>query len=194
MKQGEPDDARNAMHLLLGRLIHGYARLDHFIGLQLNWLGEYRGQPVETLLRKNVAFDRRLRALKLLAMETWGHSDPKVAGEFRAWFKEVERVQGQRNRFAHGRWGYPHMNAGEMEFVELSWETDSARAEPAARVVLKDFERLVDEVEQLAQGFMGLQKKFESRVRYKKEWEDANPLGFKVWSEHQTVLASGNCF
>lgn len=189
MKQSDHDDARDAMHLLLGRLIHGYARLDHFIGLQLNWLGEYRGQPATTLLRKNIAFDRRLKTLRLLAIETWGHSDPTVADEFRAWFKEVERVQGQRNKFAHGRWGYARMSSEEIEFVELSWETDPAKAKPAARVVLKDFECLVDEVERLTQGFMSLQKKFESRVRYKKEWEDANPLGFKAWAEYQATLS-----
>ena len=48
------------------------------------------------------------------------------------------------------------MNIDEIEFVALSWEADSARAKPAARGVLKDFERLVDEVEQLTQGFMSL--------------------------------------
>lgn len=189
MKQGH-DDGRDALHLLLGRLIHAYARLDHFIGLQLNWLGEYRSQPVTKLLRKNVAFDRRLKCLRQLAIETWGHTDPKVAEEFSAWFKEVTRVQGQRNKFAHGRWGYIPMNSDEIEFVELSWETDSAKAKPGGKIALEDFRRLVDEVERLSQNFMRLQKRFESSVRYKREWEDANPLGFKAWAEYQAALAT----
>ncbi|CAN7330337.1 hypothetical protein LJR130_001759 [Variovorax sp. LjRoot130] len=175
---------------LLGRLIHAYARLDHFIGLQLNWLGEYRGQPVAKLLRKNVAFARRLKCLRQLAIETWGHSDPKVVDEFKAWFKEVERVQGQRNKYAHGRWGYMRINTDEIEFVELSWESDPAKMKPAVKVALEDFRRLVGEVERLTHGFVSLQKKFESRVRYKKEWEDANPVGFKAWAAYQAMLSN----
>jgi hypothetical protein len=76
------ESASDAMHRLLGRLVHAYARLDHYVGLQLKWLGDYRAQPVEQLLRKTVPFDMRLRRLKKLAIETWGHTDLAVANEF----------------------------------------------------------------------------------------------------------------
>lgn len=184
------DFDRDALHLLLGRLIHAYARLDHFMGLQLKWLGEYRDRPVAELLRKNVAFDRRLKLLHALSIETWGHSDAKVADEFRAWFKAVERVQKQRNRFAHGRWGYVHRSTGEVEFVDLSWETDPDKMKPAAKVALIDFERLAAEVERLGGEFIALQEKHMPRTRYKKEWEDANPEGLENWERHQAMLAS----
>lgn len=184
------DFDRDALHLLLGRLIHAYARLDHFMGLQLKWLGEYRGRPVAKLLRKNVAFDRRLKLLHELSIETWGHSDAKIADEFKKWFKEVERVQKQRNRFAHGRWGYVHKGTGEIEFVALSWETDPDKMRPTVNVALIDFERLSGEVEQLGGAFVALQDKHMAHARYKKEWEDANPEGLKAWAKHQTTLAA----
>jgi hypothetical protein len=184
----EYDFHRDALHVLLGRLIHAYARLDHFMGLQLKWLGEYRGRAVAQLLRKNVAFDRRLKLLRDLSIETWGHSDLKVAADFEAWFKEVERVQKQRNRFAHGRWGYVHRSTGEIEFVPLSWETDAAKMKPAVKVALADFERLAVEVELLGGNFMALQDRHMSRARYKKDWEDINPEGLEAWKRYQASL------
>lgn len=183
------DYNRDGLHLLLGRLVHAYARLDHFIGLQLKWLGEYRDRPVGKLLRKTVGFDHRVKILRELSLENWGHSDPKVAGEFLAWFKEVEDVQKSRNRFAHGRWGYAHKTTGEIEFVALSWETDPKKMKPAAKVSLKDFERLAKQVEDLGGSFMALQDKHMERVRYKKAWEDANPEGLKAWTAYQATFA-----
>ena len=184
------DFDRAALHLLLGRLIHAYARLDHFMGLQLKWLGEYRSRPVAKLLRKNIAFDRRLKLLCQLSIETWGHSDVNVAEQFRAWFREVERAQKQRNRFAHGRWGYVQRSTGEVEFVDLSWETDPNKMKPTVNVALVDFERLADEVERLSGEFMALQDKHIARARYKKEWEDAHPEGLEAWVKYQATLAA----
>ena len=181
---------RDALHVLLGRLVHTYARLDHFMGLQLKWLGEYRGRSVAQLLRKNVAFDRRLKLLRDLSIETWGHSDARVADEFKAWFTEVERVQKLRNRFAHGRWGHVHTGTAEIEFVALSWEADPAKMKPQVKVALADFEQLADEVERLGGKFMALQDRHISRARYKKEWEDANPVGLEAWAKYQATLAA----
>lgn len=182
------DFDRDALHVQLGRLIHAYARLDHFMGLQLKQLGEYRGRPVAEFLRKHVAFGRRLKVLQQLCLETWGHSDPRIADEFRAWFKEVERVQKHRNRFAHGRWGYVHRSTGEVEFVDLSWETDPAKMKPTVKVALLDFERLAIEVERLGGDLLALQDKHVSRARYKKEWENANPEGLVAGAEYQATL------
>ncbi|SEA67706.1 hypothetical protein [Variovorax sp. YR216] len=179
------DFDRDGLHLLLGTLIHAYARLDHFMGLQLKWLGEYRGRPVTNLLRKNVGFDRRLKLLRELSIETWAHSDAKIADEFRAWFKEVERVQKQRNRFAHGRWGYVHKESGEVGFVDLSWERDPDKMKPPVQVALREFKRLASEVECLSGQFMALQDKHMARARYKKEWEDANPEALATWAKLQ---------
>lgn len=182
------DFDRDALHLLLGRLIHAYARLDHFIGLQLKWLGEYRDRPTAKVLRKRTPFELRLRLLRELAIESWGHSDVKVADEFKVWFKEVERVQKQRNRFAHGRWGYVHKGTGEIEFVDLSWETDPVKMKPAVQVALTDFDRLARDVERLNGEFLALQQRHMPRVRYTKQWEDANPAGLAAWSEHQASI------
>ncbi len=183
------DFDRDALHLLLGRLIHAYARLDHFIGLQLKWLGEYRDRPAAKLLRKNVPFDRRLKLLQHLSVECWGHSDITVADEFKAWFKEVERVQKQRNRFAHGRWGYVHKGTGEVEFVDLSWETDPDKMKPTVRVALADFGGLASDVERLSGEFLSLQDRHMPRVRYTKQWEDANPAGLAAWYGYQETLS-----
>lgn len=98
----------------------------------------------------------------------------------------------------HGEWAEElrcvlntsRASAVALEFVELSWESDPAKMKPAVKVALEDFRRLVGEVERLTHGFMSLQKKFESRVRYKKEWEDANPVGFKAWAAYQAMLSN----
>ena len=189
MNSRRPDEPNDALHLLLGRLIHAYARLDHFIGLQLAWLGDYRGLVVAPLLKNKIGFAPRFQALQKLALETWCHSDPKVADEFNAWFEAVKHAQAQRNKLAHGRWGYMHSDSKEIEFVQLSWQIGSGGPKPAVKVVLSDFSRLVDDVERLSQDFMRLQKKFELRVRYTKEWEDANPVALKNWCAHQATLA-----
>jgi len=177
------------MHRLLGRLVHAYARLDHYVGLQLKWLGDYRAQPVEQLLRKTIPFDMRLRRLKRLAIETWGHTDQAVANEFREWFAAVERIQKQRNNFAHGRWGDPRTSADVVQFVELTFETDADETKPELTISLAEFGRLVSEVEGLSASFMALQKKFERRVRYRKDWEDASPAGYANWVAYQGALS-----
>jgi hypothetical protein len=183
------ESASDAMHRLLGRLVHAYARLDHYVGLQLKWLGDYRAQPVEQLLRKTVPFDMRLRRLKKLAIETWGHTDLAVANEFREWFAAVERVQKQRNTFAHGRWGDPRTSADVVQFVELTFETDADKMKPELTISLAEFGQLVSEVEGLSASFMALQKKFETRVRYRKDWEDANTAGYANWVAYQGTLS-----
>ncbi|WP_431113050.1 hypothetical protein [Variovorax paradoxus] len=177
------------MHRLLGRLIHAYARLDHFVGLQIAWLGDYRGQSVKDLLVRGVNFAQRLRSLQLLTLETWGHSDPRVAQEFAAWFRDVRRAQAQRNRLAHGRWGYMRSGAKEIEFVELGWETEATKLKPATKVLMTEFGQLVADVESLQPRFIELQKTFESRTRYTKAWEDANPAALKIWAQQQVELA-----
>ncbi|WP_418120628.1 hypothetical protein [Variovorax sp. 350MFTsu5.1] len=183
------ESASDAMHRLLGRLVHAYARLDHYVGLQLKWLGDYRAQPVEQLLRKTIPFDMRLRRLKRLAIETWGHTDQAVANEFREWFAAVERIQKQRNNFAHGRWGDPRTSADVVQFVELTFETDADETKPELTISLAEFGRLVSEVEGLSASFMALQKKFERRVRYRKDREDASPAGYANWVAYQGALS-----
>jgi hypothetical protein len=176
------------MHRLLGRLVHAYARLDHFVGLQLRWLGDYRAQPVEQLLRKTVRFDTRLHRLKKLALETWGHTDPAVAEQFREWFAVVVRVQKQRNTLAHGRWGEIRTSADSIQFVELTFETDADKMKPEVTISLAELGRLASEVERLSASFIALQKRFETKVRYRKDWEDANPTGYANWVAYQATL------
>lgn len=189
MKPVSEDSANDEMHRLLGRLIHAYARLDHFVGLQIAWLSDYRGRSVADLLVKGVNSAKRLRCLRQLALETWAHSDPEVAKEFAAWFKAVRYAQEQRNRLAHGRWGYMHSDAQEIEFVELSWETEATKLKPAVKVPMTDFRQLVADVESLQPKFLKLQETFESRTRYTKAWEEANPAGLANWAKHQAELA-----
>jgi len=189
MKPLSEDSANDEMHRLLGRLIHAYARLDHFIGLQVAWLGDYRGRSVQDLLVKGVNFAKRLRCLQQLAFETWAHSDPEVAKQFASWFKAVRYAQAQRNRLAHGRWGYMRSDAQEIEFVELAWETTATKLKPAMKVQMTEFRQLVIDVEGLQPRFLQLQEIFESRTRYTKAWEDANPAPLAIWAKHQAELA-----
>ena len=189
MKPVSDDSANDEMHRLLGRLIHAHARLDHFIGLQIVWLGDYRGRSVADLLVKGVNFAKRLRCLRQLALETWAHSDPEVGKEFTAWFNAVRHAQAQRNRLAHGRWGCMRSDAQQIECVELAWETETAKSKPTIKVQMTDFRQLVDDVESLQPKFIQLQKAFESRVRYTKAWEDANPDLLAIWAKRQAELA-----
>ncbi|SFQ40713.1 hypothetical protein SAMN03159339_0349 [Variovorax sp. 770b2] len=100
----------------------------------------------------------------------------------------VERAQKQRNTFAHGRWGELRTGTDSIQFVELTFETDAAKVRPEVTVSLAELGSLVSEVERLSGSFMALQKKFETRARYRKDWEDSNPTAYANWVAYQATL------
>ncbi|HYP84957.1 hypothetical protein [Variovorax sp.] len=162
------------LHWLLGRLVHAHARLDLGIGLQLKWLGPYRGVDVDHLLvAPSVHFKTRLDKLRPLALEMWGHSNPVACAAFEQWFQRVERARGVRNDYAHGRWGRVNMREPDLfAFVALSWEFDPAKMAPEVQVTLDELEVQVKEIEALVHDFQRLQKKHEGDGRWSKAWED----------------------
>ncbi|WP_286530578.1 hypothetical protein [Variovorax sp. J31P179] len=163
------------LHWLLGRLVHAHARLDLGIGLQLRWLGPYRGVEVAHLLvAPNVHFKTRLDKLRPLALEMWGHSNPTARKAFEQWFQCAEHARGLRNDYAHGRWGPVTFREPDLfAFVALSWEFDPDRKTPEVRMTLAELEEQVEEIESLLHDFLQLQKTFEKDSRWTKAWEDA---------------------
>ncbi|MDM0049808.1 hypothetical protein [Variovorax sp. J22R115] len=161
------------LHWLLGRLVHAHARLDLNIGLQLKWLGPYRGVEVEDLLSASEPFKKRVKKLRPLVFEMWGHSNPAAREAFEHWFERVERARALRNDYAHGRWGPVSIREPNLfAFVALSWEFDPDKIAPEVRITLDEFEAQIKEIELLGHDFMRLQKKFEAEGRWSKAWED----------------------
>lgn len=169
-------NAEDELHLLLGRLIHAVGRLDHFIGLQLNWLGPYRGMPVADLLEVRRPFAHRLDALEPLVVETYGHSSSKAKRAFKSWFARAREAKAIRNDYAHGRWAIYERVSGEstvIEFMPLSWQLEPAKQPQPIRVSLSDFREEVETIRALTSEFMQIEQRFVQRVRPSAEWEAA---------------------
>lgn len=163
------------MHLLLGRLVHAYARFDFNMGLQLAWLGPYRGVAVQELLDKKISFSERFRKLKPLVLETFAHEDEEARHAFRNWFGRIARAKAMRNDYAHGRWGFGRnadLDDPEFEFVALSWEMDAAKQPPAVRLRLSAFAHEVALVESLFNEYWELERRYRSSARPSRAWED----------------------
>ena len=58
-----PEETEKQVHYLLGRLVHAFARLDLCVGLQLKWLGPYRGVEVGKLLNPRQPLDASARGI-----------------------------------------------------------------------------------------------------------------------------------
>lgn len=156
------------LHWLLGRMVHAHARLDLVVGLQLRWLGPYRGVNVDSLLLMTEPFIKRVRQLRPLVFDMWGH-DPAARAAFEQWFDRVEHARGLRNNYAHGRWGNVGPNTPDLYyFMPLSWDFEPATMKPAERITLSQLEDQAKEIESLAQDFMRLQKLFEAEGRASK--------------------------
>ncbi|MDM0050923.1 hypothetical protein QTI04_18105 [Variovorax sp. J22R115] len=141
--------------------------------MQLKWLGPYRGVEVEDLLSASEPFRKRVRKLRPLVFETWGHSKLAAREAFEKWFERVERARALRNDYAHGRWGRVSMREPDLfAFVGLSWEFDPDKIAPEVRITLGELEAQVKEIEALSRDFLRLQKKFEAEGRWSKAWED----------------------
>lgn len=163
------------LHLLLGRLVHAVARLDFSVGLQLRWLGPYRGHDVADLLSTGQgSFHQRLRKLRSLAAETWAQADAEALKSFSDWFVRAEAARGIRNDYAHGRWGRRSFRSDDFNFIALSWEMDPDKQPPEVVVHLDELAREVAEIESLAHEFFELQKQFEGSARPSIEWEIAH--------------------
>lgn len=165
------------LHLLLGRLVHAVARLDFCVGLQLQWLGPYRGHDLADLFSTGQgSFQKRLHKLKVLTMEIWAHADAQALAAFSDWFVRAEAARGIRNDYAHGRWGRQSFRNEDFLFIALSWEMDADRQAPAVVVKLEQFSLDVAEIELLAHEFMALQKRFENAARPSVDWEAAHRM------------------
>lgn len=166
------------LHLLLGRLVHAVARLDLVVGLQLKWLGPYRGQDVAELFETGQgSFRKRLNKLKSLSLETWGHADADARHAFSEWFARADAARGIRNDYAHGRWGRRSVRSDDFNFVALGWELDSDKQPPEVVVQLDALAREVEEIERLTQDFLDLQERFGTSARPSHEWESAHRRG-----------------
>ena len=162
------------LHLLLGRLVHAFGRLDFCIGLQLKWLGPYRGIKVDHLLDAKLPFKHRLDALKPLVLEMYAHTDQAAYDLYQTWFERVENAKAIRNDYAHGRWGgFTPVREG-FEFVALTWEMDPMKQTPAVHMTFNDLERNVAEVERLFGEYTSFETEFRMQGRQSKEWEEAN--------------------
>jgi hypothetical protein len=162
------------LHLLLGRLVHAFGRLDFYIGLQLKWLGPYRGVKVDHLLDAKLPFKHRLDALKPLVIEMYAHTDQAAHDLYQTWFERVKNAKAIRNDYAHGRWGgFTPVKEG-FEFVALSWEMDPLKQTAAVHMTFDDLERSVAEVERLFGEYMSFEKRFRMQGRPSKEWEEVN--------------------
>ncbi len=169
---------QDEVHRLLGRLIHAYARLDLNMGLQLKWLGPYRGVPIDHLLDKRVPLAHRFCALRPLVLEVYATDGVDASRSFSQWFDRADEAKALRNDYAHGRWLFdtadecadPH-----FDFVALSWEMDPAKQDPPLRLSLTQFRRQVEEMELLSGEFFKLESKFRDRclppIAYQKHSE-----------------------
>lgn len=168
-------DIEDQLHLLLGRLVHAFARFDFNIGLQLKWIGPYRGVEIDDLLTARVPFTHRFDALKSLLLEIYAREDRQAHAAFAKWFDRAEEARALRNDYAHGRWGFlspDQLEPYEVEFVGLGWEMDPAKQAPAVRMRLDELDAEVQLIESLFAEFRSLAQTFSDRARPPKQWED----------------------
>lgn len=160
-------DPVDELHLLLGKLVHAFARFDFNVGLQLKWLGPYCGVEVGALLSARTPFARRFNELEPLVISVFGRA-PGARGAFQDWFDRVKAAKAVRNDFAHGRWSpWPLRDAPvpTFEFVALHWEMDPEVQPPAARVSLQELREAVAAIESLFREYARLEKHYMSGAR-----------------------------
>lgn len=166
------DDDR--MHLLLGRFIHAFGRLDFSVGLQLNWLGPYRGVDVKELLIQTTPFSHRLRVLEPLVLDVYCDTDEQAKKEFLEWFDRAKGVRVLRNELAHGRWSIQQdreRNSIQYLFVPLSWELDPDKLISPINFTHDELNAVVTEVESLARDYFKLEDRYRHLAKPSAEWE-----------------------
>jgi hypothetical protein len=174
LRDADKPSLRNEVHLLLGQLVHAYARFDFNMGLQLAWLGPYRGVAVQDLLDGKIPFGQRLKALRRLVLEVFASENEHAHVAFKRLFQRIERAQAMRNDYVHGRWGFPvraEWPDPEFEFVPLSWEMDPLKQAPPLRLRLSKLAREVAAIELLFDEYRDLERMFMSTARPPLTWE-----------------------
>jgi hypothetical protein len=168
-------NAEEQLHQLLGQLVHSFARFDFNVGLQLKWIGPYRGVEIDHLLVPRVHFSQRFEALKPLLLEVYGSQDLHAHAAFTKWFARAEEAKAMRNGYAHGRWGIPsafQAEPYEVEFISLGWELDPAKQPPAQRMRLDELAEEVRLIESLFAEFSNLERRFRRRATPPKRSEE----------------------
>ena len=159
--------SEDRFHMLLGRLVHAFARFDFNIGLQLRHIAPYCNEPLEEMLRVRTPFAQRLRALEPLLMVFFEEAGPEASTAFKSWMQRANEAKALRNDYVHGRWNVLplHLPDGPMlEFVALNWETDPKQQEPTVRMGFEQLENEVKTLESLFADFQKLERRFSPRV------------------------------
>ncbi|MDL5031266.1 hypothetical protein QRD43_05035 [Pelomonas sp. APW6] len=172
----KPDEIEDEMHRLLGRLIHGIARFDFIVGLQLRWIGVRLG--VDTTKSLNVQKYRladRLKCLQLHIEPLLSKQSPNALCEFQAWFDRAERARALRNDYAHGRWAAPgkyvespqgpeHPRVPLLAFIPLDWDMSSGRPDTSRYMSLDELAEQVSDAADLFRSFKALSDKYLERI------------------------------
>lgn len=164
-------------HRHLGRLVHGAARFDFTVGLQLNWLGTYCGLDVSKHLDPNrVSLGTRLDRLETLVSEAFKTAGPEALAEFDAWFSRARSARALRNNYAHGRWAAPGKLAESphgpaypripmLAFVSLDWDLTPNQPDRSTYLTMEDFRAQVDDAIAVFDSFFALTEKHLAFVR-----------------------------
>lgn len=164
-------------HRHLGRLVHGAARFDFNVGLQLNWLGIHCGVDVSKHLDPNrVSLGTRLDKLETLVGQAFKAAGPEAMAEFDAWFSRARSARALRNNYAHGRWGCPgklaesphgagHPRIPMLAFVSLDWDLTPDQPDRSLYLTMEDFSSQVDDAIAVFNSFFALTEKHLAFVR-----------------------------
>lgn len=147
---------REEFHRLLGRLVHETAQFDFYIGLQLNWLGDYYKVDLGDLLDpKKSQLNQRLKKLRQITMRAYQRAGDDALAEFSEWFDRADNARALRNDYVHGRWGVPGkydfkfagrlMDADPLlTFVPLNWDISPDQADSSISMTMQEFAQQVD--------------------------------------------------
>ncbi len=164
-------------HRHLGRLVHGAARFDFNVGLQLNWLGIHCGVDVSKHLDPTrVSLGSRLDKLEVLVGQAFKAAGPEAMAEFDAWFARARSARALRNNYAHGRWGCPgklaespagseHPRIPMLAFVGLDWDLTPDQPDRSIYLTMEDFTSQVDDAIAVFNSFFALTEKHLAFVR-----------------------------
>ena len=174
-RQGQhaPDESsfEDEFHRHLGRLVHGTARFDFNVGLQLNWLGIYCSVDVTKHLDPNrVSLGSRLDKLESLVGLAFKAAGPAAMAEFADWFARARSARALRNDYAHGRWAAPgrwaesphgpgHPRIPMLAFVSLNWDLTPDQPDRSTYLSMEDFTSQVDDAVAVFNSFFALSEK-----------------------------------
>ena len=178
-KRSQQEAARAAMDALpfedqfnvhLGRLVHATARFDHFIGLQLNWLGLYLAVDVSKYLEPTkVTLATRLERLQLLVKDAFQAAGPAAMAELDGWFASAASARALRNNYVHGRWGLPGKLAESpdggprvplLAFIKLDWDMTPNQPDKSEYLTIDEFRKQVEDAVAVYNAFFALSEKY----------------------------------